>query len=388
MTETATTPHWARLAVGAGAALFVGMGVGRFSYTPMVPALVADGGFSAAEAGTVGACNLAGFLVGALMQPALRRAWGEAAAQRLAIAVTLAALIASIAPWGFFWLASWRGLAGVGVGVIMVQSLAVATRWAPAGRLGAAAGIAFTGVGIGIVLSGVMLPALLDHGLTAAWAGLALIGALGSAVALWAWAPGVPAVPAPAAATGAAPAAGAQARLVLAHVMFTLGLIPHTIYWIDYLVRGLGHSAATGGGHWALFGLGAMTGPYLWGRLGDRIGRRAGLVAAFASLAVGTALPVLETAGWALVFSSLVVGAQPGCSALLSGRAHQIFGAAGMPAVWRRMVLASGIGQALGGYALVALFEWSGGYAAVFGVGATAFTLGAVAAAGLGRRTG
>ncbi|MEK9724769.1 MAG: YbfB/YjiJ family MFS transporter, partial [Rhodospirillaceae bacterium] len=72
-----TDPQWLRLAVGGGAALFVGMGLGRFSYSPMIPALAAGGGLSAAEAGYVGASNLAGFLLGVAMQPWLRRRIGE-----------------------------------------------------------------------------------------------------------------------------------------------------------------------------------------------------------------------------------------------------------------------------------------------------------------------
>ena len=34
-------PAWQRLAFGGGGAMFVGMGLGRFSYSAMVPALVA-----------------------------------------------------------------------------------------------------------------------------------------------------------------------------------------------------------------------------------------------------------------------------------------------------------------------------------------------------------
>ena len=172
-------PTWVRLSVGGAATLLVGMGIGRFSYTPLIPALIQDAGFSAAEAGSVAAFNLAGFLIGALAAPWLRRPRGEAALLRACLWITLACLVASIAPLGAAWLAFWRCLAGIAMGVMMIYALAIVTRHAPPERLGAATGIVFTGVGIAILASGVLVPLLLRHSLVAAWSGLALVGAAG-----------------------------------------------------------------------------------------------------------------------------------------------------------------------------------------------------------------
>ena len=383
-------PVWLRLSIAGSATLLVGMGIGRFSYTPLMPALIEGGALSAAEAGTVSAFNLAGYLVGALAAPRLRARWGETPSLRLCLAVSLVCLVASIAPWGFAWLAFWRFLVGAAVAVMMIYSLAIVTRSAPPGRLGAATGIVFTGVGVGILLSGTLVPVLLGAGLAAAWTGLAIIGALGVAVALWGWraADGGGGQAAPGPAPARPPMTQAALRLIAAQTMFTIGLIPHTIYWVDYLVRGLGGDIGFGGMHWVLFGAGAVSGTYLWGRLADRIGFGAGLVLVFATLAAGVALPVIHPAAWVLVLSSLVVGAQPGFSAIISGRTHQIMGAAHMAQLWRWMALISGIGQAIGGYAYVALFEFAGSYMPVFLVGGTAMALGAVVSLprGSGRR--
>ena len=65
-------PPWLRASVGAQATLLVGMGLGRFSYTPMVPALVEAGAVTPSEAGYIGAANLGGYLVGGLAVPWLR----------------------------------------------------------------------------------------------------------------------------------------------------------------------------------------------------------------------------------------------------------------------------------------------------------------------------
>ena len=53
--------NWQRIALGCGGAMFVAMGLGRFSYGAMIPALVQSGQVSIDQAGWVGGINLAGF---------------------------------------------------------------------------------------------------------------------------------------------------------------------------------------------------------------------------------------------------------------------------------------------------------------------------------------
>ena len=68
-------------------------------------------------------------------------------------------------------------------------------------------------------------------------------------------------------------------------------------------------------------------------------------------------------------------------TALLSGRTQQIFGNEGMSRVWRHMTLIGSIGQGLGGYLLVALFDATGSYAAIFLIGSAAMASGALISA-------
>ena len=378
-------PIWLRLSIAGAATLMVGMGIGRFSYSPMIPALIAAGALTEIEAGYVGAANFAGYLAGALAAPLMRRYWGEANTLRLCLLLSLVSLFASILPWGFLWLVLWRGLVGACVGVMMIYCLAIATRYAPAGKLGAATGITYTGVGIGILLAGTLVPWLLDHGLAAAWTGIALLGLAGAAIGFWGWRAAGPDTAAPTVEYRKASLpklawTPTVVGLVTARTLFSLGLIPHTIYWVDYLVRGLGNDMGFGGWHWALFGMGAISGTYLWGRLADRIGFRLGLMLAFSAVAAGIALPVIQSAGWALVISSLVVGAQPGLTAILSGRFHQLLGTARMAEVWRLSALVSTVFQAVGAYGYVSLFAVTQSYTPIFLCGSAAMALGALIA--------
>lgn len=378
-------PPWFRIAIGAQATLLVGMGLGRFSYTPMVPALIEGGTVSATGAGYIGAANLGGYLIGGLAVPWLLARARPADILRACLLLSFAALAASAVPAGFAWLLACRLLLGVTVAVMMILAISAVTATAPAPLLGRATAIAFSGVGLGILFSAAVLPVLLAQGLAWAWLGTAAIGAVGLGAGLWGWS---------GAAVAARPTTALQPlprsrpspdalRLVIAQGLFSIGLVPHSIWWVDYLVRGLGWPMAAGTTQWTLFGLGAVLGTVAWGRLADRIGFSTALTLVFVSLSAGIALPMLAPCPVTVVISSLLVGAQPGLSAVIAGRAQRAIGSGSMLGLWRWMVLAVGTGQLVGGYGLVMLFDASGSYPAVFLVGAAAMAGGAVLAFGL-----
>jgi predicted MFS family arabinose efflux permease len=384
--ETAHRVSIWRLAAAGHATLLLAMGIGRFSYTPMVPPLITSGTLSEAQAGYVGACNLAGYLVGALCIPMVRRRLAAVPMLRLAILLCFLGVAASAVPFGFVWLASCRFLIGAAASWMMVLALALVVGNAPAQTLGRATGTVFTGVGVGIAFSGVVVPTLLRKGLVYAWIGLAVVGALATAVALWGWAAAEGPGPAPAAARRPWRARRMAPQLkrlsvwmlLLAHAMFSIGLIPHTIYWVDYIARALGLGMDVGGFYWILVGVGALTGPLACGWLADRLGFTAALVAIFAVLALGVAVPVIWAVPATLTLSSLIFGAQPGLSAVISGRTGQVVGKQDMAEVWRWMVLSVAGTKAFAGYLMVWLFDVTGSYTILFLAGGAALAAGAV----------
>ena len=134
-----------RLAAAGHATLLLAMGIGRFSYTPMVPPLITSGTLSEAEAGYVGACNLAGYLAGALCIPALGRRLAAVPMLRMAILICFLGIAASAVPAGFVWLAASRFVIGVAAAWMMVLALSIVVGSAPAATLGRATGTVFTG---------------------------------------------------------------------------------------------------------------------------------------------------------------------------------------------------------------------------------------------------
>jgi len=365
---------WWRVAVGGGAGMFVAMGLGRFSYTALLPALISSGRLSELEAGMVGGVNLFGFLVGAILSGRLAAGMQTNRRLRLWVWLCLLGLACSALPLGFAWLAWWRGVIGVMTGLIMIGGVALATAHVPEAKRAWAASMVFAGVGFGILLAGSVVPALVERGIDWAWAGLAAIGLVGTVVAQWGWHGDTDtADPAP----PAIPVLGQPwTVMVVAHFLFSLGLVPHTLYWVDFIARDLGHGLAVGGLHWAVVGVFAVLGPWAMAWLAGRIGTARALVVSFAVLGAGLAAPALAAAVPALWASSVIFGAQPGVSALMAARVRDLGSADAMAALMRLMIMANAIGSGLGGLAAPIIFDTTGDVRPLF-LAAAAMMLGA-----------
>ncbi len=336
-------PAWRRVAIGGGGGMFVGMGLGRFSYTAMVPALISSGELTALEAGRVGAFNLVGFVCGAAISVSLRKHFGEFRALTAAILISVLALAASAAPFGFAWLALCRGVIGITGGIVMVLSLALIAATAPAARRPVAASFVFAGVGGAILSTGFLVPWLLRHDLAIAWLGLAACGFAGACLAIWGWraAPVHAGGPAARSSLSAVPWNWSLRLLLVAHVCFSMAIVPHTLYWVDFLARGLNLGIGAGGIHWGLVGFASMAGPALAAALGTILGATWALTLSFFVLGIGIAAPVLSATATVLVASSLLFGAQPGISTLLAARVRDLAEADHMPQLMRAMIRAA-----------------------------------------------
>ena len=175
MRQSAAVPSSLKPALAGAAATLSGIGLARFAYVPLFPAMVAAGWVTGAEAGFLGAMNLAGYLIGVLGGRTLAGRLGTARA--LDAGMGLAALAFAACAWnaGLAWLAVWRLVAGLAGGILMaLAGPAVQGAVAPAQR-GTAGGIVIAGVGGGVIAASLAVPALLPAGLSAAWLGLAVL---------------------------------------------------------------------------------------------------------------------------------------------------------------------------------------------------------------------
>src|SRR6185437_6223107 len=166
----ATADHisW-RVVVAGLCANLVGIGLARFAYTPLIPALVAAKWFLPAQADYLGAANLAGYLAGALLARPMAARMADAILLRAMMILAAATFFACAAPLSFLWFFVWRFAAGLAGGAIMVLAAPAALAHVPPSRRGLAGGVLFAGVGLGIAASGTLVPLLLRAGLPATW---------------------------------------------------------------------------------------------------------------------------------------------------------------------------------------------------------------------------
>lgn len=371
---------WATVA-GFCASL-VGIGLARFAYTPLLPAIVSAHWFDASMAAYLGAANLAGYLAGALA--------GRPIAARVSVTATLRGMmllatitfVACAYPVSFAWFFAWRFLAGLSGGALMVLAAPAVLPHVPASRRGMAGGVIFMGIGIGIAASGTVVPLLLQRSLQATWIGLALLSLALTAIAWKGWpavaaTPAAPATPAPAHPhrRRQAPSSRTLRALFVEYALNAAGWVPHMLFLVDFVARGLGRGVAVGAQYWVLFGIGATVGPLFAGALADRVGFGRALRIAFVLQIGGVAIPALGLGSWWLMVSSVVVGAfVTGTVPLVLGRVHELLEhhPAQQNPAWRTATVGFALFQAVAAYGLSFLFSRDGDYRLLFAIGTAA----------------
>ena len=355
----------------------VGIGLGRFAYTPLIPALIAADWFSPGQAAYLGAANLAGYLVGAVAARHLAARVPAARVLRGMMLLATGAFFACATPLSFLWFFVWRFLAGLAGGSLMVLGPPTVLPHVPAARRGLAGGLIFTGVGLGIAASGTLVPLLLRAGLSVTWYGLGAVALVLTALVWRGWpaASGLPPVAAPRAAAVSVGARGTRLALVALVVEYGLnavGLVPHMVFLVDFVARDLGQGLATGAAYWVVFGVGALLGSAAAGAAGDRIGFGPALRLSLLVQAAAVGVLALTAGPAALAVSSFVIGAfVPGCSTLVLGRVRELLAddAVAQTAAWSRATVAFALGLAAAAYGFSFIFARSGGYALLFGLG-------------------
>ncbi|MBK4738561.1 YbfB/YjiJ family MFS transporter [Noviherbaspirillum pedocola] len=371
---------WLPLALAGWCATLAGIGIGRFSYVPLLPLMIDAGWTSPAGAAGLAAANLLGYLAGALAAHPLALRIGATRAIRFSLLVLPLSFLACALQPAFAWMWFSRLAAGVAGGMLMIIAAPYVLTRVPAALRGKAVGIVFAGIGVGIIAAGLGVPAAGAVHLRAAWLALAACGFLALA---YAWPKFAGDDIHVAAEAGPLLPRGPMLALACAYALDAIGYLPHAVFWVEYLVHGIGLPMSIGGVSWAVFGVGATLGPLIAGYAADRFGFRLALVGSLAVKAAAVALPLASSSVPALLLSAFLVGAlTPGLVAVTSGRVVEIAGAAAHRRNWAMLTFLWALLQAAGGYAMTALYAALHSFSLLFVIGAAALSLAAVIAAG------
>lgn len=372
-------PRSNRWGITAGfSASLVGIGLARFAYTPLLPAIIDAGWFDASNATYLGAANLAGYLIGALFAGWIAHKSSAAWALRAMMLLASIAFFSCAFPVSYLWFFIWRLFSGIAGGALMVLAAPAVLALVPTSKKGMAGGIIFMGVGVGVAASGTLVPLLLQLGLRQTWIGLGLISLLFTAIAWGGW-PTQNTKPTAASGHARPPANSRLLALYLEYALNAVGWVPHMIFLVAFVAHGMGQGLEIAAQYWVLFGIGATLGPLLAGVLADRIGFGLALRLSLILDAASVSIPALGASTPWLMASSVVVGAfVTGTVPLVLGRVHELLvhHPAQQSRAWRTATVGFALTQAVGAYGYSYLFANNGSnYAMLFLIGAGAIAL-------------
>jgi predicted MFS family arabinose efflux permease len=380
--------HPARLILILSLAPTVGLGIGRFAYSLVLPDMRDALGWSYSAAGFMNTINAAGYLAGALMASRLVKRYGLSAAVRWGTLACVVSLALCALSGNFVILSFARLLAGLGAGAGFVAAGALAAIIAQSQPMRAnfLLSLFYAGPGLGILSSGLIAPFVLQAFGPGSWWIVWWAMTLLSVVMT------IPLLLAPIdARAGIAEAAPAKfaIRPVLIYLagyfLFGAGYIAYMTFMIAY-VRDGGGGAAAQSAFWCLIGLSAFATPWVWRNV---LARNSGGISTAIVLGVnasGAALPLFGHSPLLLAISAVVFGVA--FFAVVSSTTSFVrfnYPPAAWPTGIAAMTIAFGIGQMLGPIAVGAVTDFFGNLSYALNVSAAMLGLGAIAAAFQGR---
>jgi predicted MFS family arabinose efflux permease len=380
--------HPARLILILSLTPTVGLGIGRFAYSLVLPDMRDALGWSYSAAGFMNTINAAGYLVGALMASRIIRRYGLSAAVRWGTLACVVSLALCALSGNFVILSFARLLAGLGAAAGFIAGGALAARIAQSqpARANFLLSLFYAGPGLGILASGLIAPFVLQAFGPGSW------WIVWWAMTLLSMALIAPLLLAPIdtsdSLADAAPASFAIRPILIylaGYFLFGAGYIAYMTFMIAY-VRDGGGGAAAQSAFWSLIGVSAFATPWVWRRVLalDRGGLSTTII--LGANALGAALPLFGHSALLLAISALVFGV---AFFAVVGSTTAFIRFNYPPAAWPKgiaaMTIAFGIGQTLGPTAVGAVTDTFGSLSYALNVSAAMLAVGAIAAAFQGK---
>ena len=350
-------------------AVFGSLGLARFGYTSILPAMQEGLRLSNTQTGLLQTLNLTGYLLTVVLAGFLASHYGP----RVVIATSLLLVGLSMIVTGLVPTVAaaciGRFLAGVGGAGGNIPAMGLVSAWFGPRRRGIASGIGVTGSSVGLIVTGPLVPAIMSRygaeGWRVSWYALGSLAILACVLCAFflrnrpaekGLAPvGEPGEQARESAQGPASAgwkAVWRSRVLwqLAAIYFAFGFsyIIYSTFFVRHLVKEGGFTPAGAGALWMQIGMVSMVSGFLWGAVSDRCGRRAALLCVF--MLQGVSFIVFGLGGPAAVYASAGLFALTAWSipALMAALAGDVFGPRLAPAALGLMTIIFGVGQAAG----------------------------------------
>jgi predicted MFS family arabinose efflux permease len=298
------------VACGLALGMAVALGLARFAYALILPAMKADLAWSYTAAGSLNTTNAVGYLLGSYVAFRTVRSWGPTRPFVASLWLTALAVVVTGFFRDFYVISALRLAAGVTSAYVFVAGSVLAASVFPDDPRKAAAAIAiyFAGGGLGLLISGLAVPWLLafggDQAWPQAWLVLGILSCAGSVPATLA----ARATSPPAAHTAPHPWRKAPfSAMFLAYGCFALGYFAYMTFIVAWL-RQHDFDALQVAAVWSALGLSTLVAQRVWGRpMATWRGGNA-QAAMLATIGVGAALPVVYSSFSAMILSAALFG--------------------------------------------------------------------------------
>ena len=384
---------------------FGALGLARFGYSIVLPAMQVDLGMDNTQAGVLAAIHVVGYLIASLLGGVLAARFGPRRVIALGLGLAGFSMILTGLADGFTAVGFWRGLAGVGSGMANIPVYGVVSAWFSARRRGLATGIAVSGSSIALIALGPLVPYLLDDfgrsGWRICWY---LFGCFTLALAV----AGAFLLRNSPADKGLKPIAAENNEtaveeytnkdldwsqvyrsttawhLGVVYIAFGFSYIIYVTFFFKMLVAEGGYTTIGAGRLFMLMGWCSLLCGLIWGGLSDVVGRRYALLSVYLVQAAAYALVSLWPSNEVFIVSSVMFGITawsiPGIMAAACG---DLFGYRLAPAALGFITVFFGVGQAISPGIAGAMADAAGSFSSAFLLAAIVAVGGAIAALSL-----
>lgn len=305
--------------------LVLAMGISRFAFTPILPFMRRDAGFTLETAGYLASSNYIGYFIGALWAGFLFRH------KKMILLVNVLVNIASVICMGLteiflIWL-FLRLIAGITSGFIFVLTSSIIMDYLAQVVLTKWSGYLFSGIGLGIAISGLFVPFLeLAYTWKGAWLGLGLLSLAFFCVTLVTWRNLTiqDSVKKGKTASGKM-TAGFMPWLIASYGLEGLGYIITGTFLVD-IIHNIPSLSSYSSYSWVVVGLAAVPSAPVWIVLLSKYSPVHILTVAYSMQVFGIVLPVFSQTAPSVLLSSFLFGLTfVGIVTLTTSYARQLF---------------------------------------------------------------
>ncbi|NLE73893.1 MAG: YbfB/YjiJ family MFS transporter [Actinobacteria bacterium] len=422
---------WVVLAIGT-LCEFGAVGMGRFGYGMLIPAMQASLGMSNTEAGALATANLIGYLAMSALGGALATRFGPRIVIGLGVLVSGLGMVLTGFAAGPLTAAVWRAVTGVGTGGVNVPTMGLVSAWFSHKRRGMAVGILLGGNAAALIVSGVLFPKILtdlgDNGWRMCWylvGGLTLVTSIigltllrnpftrkglilrreqsatdTTVAADKTTASGSPKEAITTDESGTAPSdkstlnwklvyrSGPVMHLGLVYLTYGFSYIIFITFFTKRLMADMDYTKEAAGALFMLLGWLSLICGGLWGWFSDRFGRKPAIIAVY--LIQTTSIALLATTGSTVtvVLSAIMFGLSSwSVPAIMAATCADAVGPRMAPAALGLITLFFGVGQAVGPTVAGAMADASGNFDNAFWLAAAIGAIGTLGVLPLRRKS-